>query len=403
MDPLEILAHLAGVGTPPDGPTALAISVGLDATIERLKSETLPFLAGGGSELQFVYGQYGRGKSHFLQTVREVASRKGFVTAYVDCRAGRSPFKSVRDTYVMLAENMAAPPTHDSTLPAKGVAGLIKQQVQGGDRHEVLQLLTNIRGNPHLAPDFRNLVYAYALRCVANDSRHALREALEALLNADASYRVTLGALHQANPDLPRPIGKLGSRNAGLWIRSLLSLPRALGYPGLVVLFDETERGHSFGTRFSRGQQEHLANLRNFVDYMALGTFRGVAIFYAVVEDFIEVARERLEALSQRIERVRISLDNDSRVDDRNPRAVWVSLDELTFPTPLEPSFFGELGKKIIGVGLDAGLTQGRARSLAPLFEAKAEEAAGSFYEGAVREFVKFAAAQVAQGVTSDA
>ena len=203
-------------------------------------------------------------------------------------------------------------------------------------------------------------------------------------------------------PDLPRPLGKLVNRNAGQWVRSIVSLPRALGYPGLVILFDETEKGHTFGLRYNKAQQDHLANLRNFVDYMALGSFRGVAIFYAVVEDFMDVARERLEALSQRIERVRVSLPEWEQSRVSNPRAVWVSLDELTDPPPTESNFFEQLGTRIISVGHQAGLLASREKRLKEQLKARANESAESIYEGAVRNYVKFAATQVAQEVMRD-
>ena len=238
-----------------------------------------------------------------------------------------------------------------------------------------------------------------ALADAFNEEDDALTESLKALLTADSSNSVTLGSLFRSNPGLPRPLGKLGPRNAGIWIRSLLSLPWIIDFPGLFILFDETERGHSFGSKVTRDQEEHLANLRNFVDYMAIGAFHGVSIYYAVVEDFIETARVRLEALSQRIERIRIPSNNNNPAP--NQRAVWVSLDELTRPSPVEPQFFEQLGEKIVTVGISAGLPSRKVAGLVDQLNLEAQIYADKFNEGAVREFVKFAAARVAQEVIS--
>jgi hypothetical protein len=398
-EPIEILAHLASLGTPPDTATAFELAVGLDWFSDHLTCETLPFLSGGGSELQFVYGQYGRGKTHFLHTVAELARRNGFVTAYVDCRMGRSPFKSLQDTYRMIAGAMQTPDFDGNPVLHLGVTSVIEsslEQVKGRDLNKQLQA---IREDPSLSLDFRNLVYAYVRACWSDQAAAEPEEELTSMLLADPGYRLTLSSLYRAHPNLPRPIGKLGRRNAGVWLRSLLSLPRALGYPGFVLLFDETERGHSFGTGFSIAQQVHLANLRNFVDHMALGAFRGVSIHYAVVEDFIELARERLEALSQRIERVRINLGEAGESALGNSRAVWVSLDELTRPSPQQPGFFVQLGSKIMEVGRQAGLSEERIPTLQQRFHTQAQTSAESIFEGSVREFVKFAAALVAQEV----
>lgn len=398
-EPLEILAHIASFGTPPDALTAFELAVGLGEFSDHLVQETLPFLTGGGSELQFVYGQYGRGKTHFLHTVGELARRNGFVTAYVDCRMGRSPFKSMQNTYRMIAEAMQAPNPDGNSMPRKGVTGVIANSHEQAGGRSINQQLQAIREDPSLSPDFRNLVYAYASACWSDQAAAELEEELTSLLLSDPGYRLKLSSLYRDHPNLPRPIGKLGRRNAGVWLRSLLSLPRALGYPGFVLLFDETERGHSFGTGFSIAQQAHLANLRNFVDHMALGAFRGVSIHYAVVEDFIELARERLEALSQRIERVRVDLGGSGESALGNPRAVWVSLDELTRPSPQEPSFFVQLGSGIMEIGRRAGLPEERIPALQQRFLSQAQSSAESIFEGSVREFVKFAAASVAQEV----
>lgn len=397
MEPIEILAHLASVGTPPDAPSAFDLAVGLDGYTDHLSRETLPFLAGGGCELQFIYGQYGRGKTHFLQTIGEVARRSGYVTAYVDCRMGQSPFKSMQDTYRMIADAMIAPATNGDPVRAKGLSGVIRQGLMQSD--DVEDRLHAVRTHPGLSPDYRNLVYAFARTETSAGAFSPLGEALASLLRVDSGYAVRLGALYRDHPHLPKPIGKLGRRNAAVWLRSLLSLPWALGYPGLVLLFDETERGHSFGSRFSIVQQGHLANLRNFVDHMAVGAFRGVSIHYAVVEDFIELARERLEALSQRIERVHVDLRNADGAPLGNPRAVWVSLDELTEPSPQETDFFLQLGSGIIEIGRQAGMPVERIPSLQEQFGREARTYAESIFEGSVREFVKFAAAAVAREV----
>jgi len=50
MNAREILARLAESGTPPDGPSALRLAVGLEDSLSRLETETLPYLRAGGAE-----------------------------------------------------------------------------------------------------------------------------------------------------------------------------------------------------------------------------------------------------------------------------------------------------------------------------------------------------------------
>ena len=152
------------------------------------------------------------------------------------------------------------------------------------------------------------------------------------------------------------------------------------------------------GTRasfLSRRQQAHLAHIRTFVDHMATGAFRGCAIYYAVTEEFIDIADRNLGALSQRIERVRLP----EPVGVSNPRAVWVNIDELTTPGPQDPHFYEELSGRIIDIGLAAGLRPSDAGRVRHLLNDIGNRHADDMTEGRVREFVKEAAALVAGNV----
>lgn len=384
MEATEVLAHLAELGTPPDAESAFEISVGLEGTIYRLENEIFPFLAAGGSEIQFVFGPYGRGKSHFLKTVENVARNHRLVTAYVDCRAGQSPFSEIRETYRMIANAMTIENSESDFSLASKVTGVIDASILDLSMSEARRKLDGIRSNNKLAADFRNLVYAYGMTVLRGEDGRDLNDDLEALLTDCPTYRVTVGSLYREHKELPRPLGKLGRRNAGHWLRSLISLPSALGYQGLVILFDETEKTLSFHKHGSKKQQEHLANLRNFIDYMAVGAFHGCAVYYALVEDFIELAHEQLEALSQRIERRRIP-----QLDYRNPRAVWVSLDEMTDPNTDSAVFYEKLAENIIKIGKRAGMLNNSAPSLLRQLKQDAQESTKTIYDGAVREFVK--------------
>ena len=133
----------------------------------------------------------------------------------------------------------------------------------------------------------------------------------------------------------------------------MLSLPQVLGYNGLVVLFDETEaalRSTRPWSSLSRRQQAHLAHIRTFVDHIATGAFRGCAIYYAVTEEFIDIASRNLGALSQRLERTRLP----ELAGASNPHAIWVNIDELTDPDPRDPRFFADLSNRIINIGQGA-------------------------------------------------
>ena len=251
MNPLEMLAHLAEQGTPPRGDAdMIKMSAGLRQTLDRVARETLPFVAAGGSDLQFVFGPYGRGKTHYLKAVAQWGREHGFVTAYVDGQDNQSPFRELDQTYRAIADRMT-PPGKPKTQPFFGVSGIAKvveASFIGRDPAGLREVVDRVRDDRALAPDFRNLVLAYCTEAVMGGGDEDLSERLEALLAATSSYRVTLGELYRMHGDLPRPLGKLSRRNAAIWLRALLSLPRVLGFAGLLVLFDETETALARGS-----------------------------------------------------------------------------------------------------------------------------------------------------------
>lgn len=393
LAPVELLAHLAELGTPPDdGDAVLRVSAGLRDSLGRIERETLPNIAAGGGEIQFVFGPYGRGKTHFLKALAQWATERGCVTAYVDTQR---PFESLMGTYRAIAGAMRPPGKH-RFFANSGIARTIEARF--GRLRPIGQqaVIGRLKAGRSLTPEFRNLALAYCTEAVAGGGDEDLADRLEALLAATPTYRVLLGALYRDYPRLPRPLGKLSRRNAAAWLRSAISLPQVLGYNGLVVLFDETEAALRttnvrYGSYLTRSQQAHLAHIRTFVDHMATGAFRGCAIYYAVTEEFFDIAKRHLGALSQRIERVR-PFQSDAI---SNPRAVWVDIDELTNPGPQDPHFYSELSTRMVEIGLKAGLHPAEARAITTSLAKEGRQYVNYIFDGRVREFVKHAATLV--------
>lgn len=385
MDPLRLLAHLASAGTPPDdGESVSRLSAGLSESLARTERETLAFVASGGGDLQFIVGSYGRGKTHYLKAVLQRARKQGFVTAYVNCDSGRSPFQSLEETYRAIASSMAPPGG------AGGVGATVETMYAASDEVARRTLIERVKSNKALVLEFRNLVRAYA-DAVVDYSDEDLADRLNALLSATPTYRVTPRELYREYRRLRllKPLGKLAKRNAAAWLRALLSLPHVSGYPGLIVAFDETEMAVR-GTG-SAARRAHLAHIRNFIDHMATGAFRGCAVYYAVAGEFMDIAENELEALSQRIRR--------ELRDQCNPRAVWADLDELTCPRTHELAFFEELSGRIVDIGREGGLPESTSERLTPQLRELAETAVHGIGDGTVRGYVKDVAAIVANAL----
>jgi hypothetical protein len=389
LEARRALAHLATYGTPPNRETAKRLSVGLEQTLAQLDSEVFPFLKGGGSDIQFIYGPNGRGKTHYLLAVEEMARENNFVTARVDCSHGTSPFESLRETYERIAVTMCADRTRDSEqgLPAVIATALERDQTALG----LALLVQGLQASRHLAAEVRNLAIAYASTLASHGAVDHLSTKLEALLLGSSSASVQLGPLYRAHRELRRPLGKITRRNAAHWMRSLLSLPTALGYSGFVLMFDETEVRDGKVQRNAISLQ--MANLRNLVDYCALGALSGCLIIYAAADDFLDLAKQHLDALAQRIE-------PPSLLGGRNPsslRAAWADLDDLTAPRPEDPAFFWTIAERLGDLAAAAGVPDEALISVKAKAKAEAERYARSPQAGVVREFVKRTASQYNQ------
>jgi hypothetical protein len=386
----DILHRLAQYGTLDDPEVAANLSTGLNAFLSRWKDEVLPFVAAGGAELRFIEGPNGRGKTHFLQTLEITAQREGFVTSRVECGMQHKPFASLQETYRAVAASISAS-TASNNGTGTGLAWLLRQLSP-----EQLQAFQHAsRGNPR----FRNLVIAYGMRAQAGQLRDQVTADLRALLEHDPSRHVTFSGLfdtaRKMGVSLHRPLGRIGKRNAAVWLRSLLALPRQLGFKGLVVLFDET--GADISIRSTSGnrreRQQHLANLRNLVDHLATGGTPSCSVVYATTRDLVEIARREYPALSQRIERCeQISF---TKLSQRNPRAIWCWLDELTIPAPDIPDFYEELGEKLVTFASEASIPKKRLDAVRAQLPALAEKMSQDLTQAAVRKFIKLIASDI--------
>lgn len=128
---------------------------------------------------------------------------------------------------------------------------------------------------------------------------------------------------------------KLDRTTAFRLIRSLAQWIRNLGYAGLVLLFDEAERGMSIAS--SREKRMALDNLRQIIDECGNSRLPGVMILYAIpdVRALLDERLETYEALRQRLAGV---------LGPTNPSGVKIDLENLGMD-PL--TFLQELGHKL--------------------------------------------------------
>lgn len=369
--------RLASTGIPSSEELAHRLTVALDGFLEFWSRETLPFVAGGGSELRFLEAPYGRGKTHLLLLMAKTARQSGFATALVECSPESKPFASIERTYRSMIPALRFP---SAACP------------EGLDLFEFLRTcpqnhLECLRESDRINPGFRNVLFAYARTSRAEAVNRPVLDGLASLIRSQPENPVRIPLLYRQDHRLPRPLGKLTKRTAMPWLRGLLQMPQTVGLKGLVVLFDETGADFHLGRESLSIKRAHFAHLRNLIDHLGVGRLPGCAITYAVAADLIQQARETLLPLAQRVERV--------LPEDANPRAVWSFLEELTEPQTNDPEFFRKLGQRLVDLGRQCGFEEYRLAEAATLLAAEPNRRAASINNASVREFIKLMAATI--------
>jgi hypothetical protein len=296
-----------------------------------------------GSSFKLVQGTYGAGKTHFLYCVRDLAWRRGLLTAFVTISPKECPFNRPLAIYRAIAARIERPhgPSGDpSTEPTRGIDDLIRLCVE--DR---------------IAADGRDDTRAWIDAAIARAplTRHSFRDAVagfaRAVVEGDEPGARRLGAWLRGE-DISLSDAKL----AGLYevpandngfgmLRSLVQLAPRLGWQGSALLLDEAERRLAIGDKPTKALAETVDHLRELIDLCGRSELPRTLVLYAVTPAFTEHVLPLYPALQQRLG-APIQFLGAS-----NPRAPVIDLEALD----LEPrKLLLEVGRRLAEVARQA-------------------------------------------------
>ncbi len=318
----RIIETVGSSGTPPEWGFQ-HFTAGIDPYLDVLEDDYLKtFLPEGGSTFKLLVGTYGGGKTHFLYSVRDVGWRHGFPVAYVTLSQDASPFHRLDRVYAAIARSVSLPVSGEEALSGieRGLLPLLKMwhvrlttdlREQGIPEEELLAAELEVAAQTVQGVESLQMQKALtlALEAVATNDHETLTDLLQ-----------WLGAEGYAR-DRHRAYGLLHGIDKSValnMLRSLIQWIRQLGYPGLVILFDEAEQVPSLSTR---QRDALLSNVRELIDECGHHHFQGVMMLYAVPDQtFFEGRSSVYEALNQRISSV---------FEVFNPTGVTILLDDL--------------------------------------------------------------------------
>jgi hypothetical protein len=289
----EILEALAEHGTPPDYGTE-HFSVGCDPILEALDGRYFAnLLRRGKSALKLVEGRYGGGKTHFLVCARTRAGAGGYPSCLVQLRPRECSYEQPLGIYRGVAGAVSAPGNNDAAC--RGIDKLLEQRLQAqreamGDTETSEWLQSTLRCMPAESASYRSAVVAYMKALL--DGETASSDRLAKYLRGESVPSAEL-----------REFGvyeRIGNGNAFRMLRTLCRTVREIGFPGVLVLFDEVDRLLS-SRRFTKAGEALVDTLRDLVDMVGRHELPGTMFLVAVpVREFWDLAN-RYQALTERL------------------------------------------------------------------------------------------------------
>ncbi len=318
-----VIHKLGSFGTPPEFGIEY-FTVGLEPYLNVIEEEYLKdILTYNLSSFKLITGNYGGGKTHFLYSIRNLAWRHNYATSYVSLSPTECPFDRLELVYKRIVTTLTPPLTQD----------MMHQQWETGIDVLFRHWYTHSDSSRHSAAEIKN--------CESSSFTNALRGALTSLMAEDEDeYNGILQWLK--GEDIPRELRlrhriseRIDRSTAFRMLRSLVQFINALGYAGLILLFDEAERGMSISS--TRDKRRALDNLRQLVDECGNSRLPGAMFFYAVPDEnlLLEGSGGVYEALKQRLR------SSFTRI---NPMGVKINLEDLGV-SPQE--FLHRLGEKL--------------------------------------------------------
>jgi hypothetical protein len=301
------------------------------------------YLADGGAVFKLVVGDYGSGKSHFLYCVRDRAWQRNFAVSKVDLSPKECPYNDQRLVYAAVASSIIWHELGSQNEDERGLSRFFEGTLRrllapyGGDFEdpgaaelpEVRAFLQTLQATPVDSLSFHKAVQGY-FNALLRGQEHRL-EALERWLHGEAVSTDDMRDL--------RAIGvteHIRRNNAFKMLRSLCQVVRAMGYTGLVLLFDEGDRMMSVG---GKSEKDATDNLREVID-RCREDLPGAMFMYAVPPAFIYDIVPKYPALQQRV----LTPGYFSRA---NPFSAQINLDQLDIP---DHELLVEIGARLLAI-----------------------------------------------------
>ncbi len=340
-------------GTPPKEGVDF-YSVGREQLLTYFNDKLIEIKVNGISDIKFVSANWGEGKSHFLDLLRNLAFKHNFVVSKVELHSTRVPFDKLSIVIKHIMKNISTPKEQENGLEALLDDWSVRNKSK--NKREIFDLLKDVG----IYPDMRMKLEEY--------QRYFNRV-------TGLEYEQCLQVLKWFKGEETRSRTFTDVRE---YLHSFVLFIRSLGYSGFVVMLDEAEAI----TSLSRMGKRDLANenIRQIIDNDQ--NIQGFYLIFASTPTFLSGEDERgaqsYRALWRRISDPLPGLQQDSL------HKVIVELPKLT-----EEEFFrlAQKIKEVYEVAKEQKLTMvndNHLRSLAHYIQNRSDQRVGTMVRSTV-------------------
>ncbi|MDF2520251.1 MAG: hypothetical protein K0R84_879 [Clostridia bacterium] len=285
------------------------LRIGRDIEIDEIQ-RSMDYISQGSSMVKFIAGEYGAGKSFFLNSIKHLATADNFIIAKLQIDTSFR-FNSLEVMYYNIMHNLY---TIDSSTEVTSFEALFDkwqhklQSMEAKDRaaEEILQVINQL--NVYNKSFARAFLYYIKAR-ISGDTE--LSNAAASWLTGEKNIPAVLKARFET-------VGSIDKTNSMDFLKAFIKLITLLGYKGLIILVDELELIMSERSDIRRTSYE---NLRYIIDACGTSELSYCMFAFAATNEFFENPEKGIktyEALEQRLGNA-IDKYNKGLTDIRQP------------------------------------------------------------------------------------
>lgn len=226
-------------GTPPEEGVDF-YSVGREQLLSYFNGKLDEIKNCGGSDVKFISADWGHGKSHFLDLLRDLALKQNFVVSKVELHSREVPFDQLPIVIQRIMANIATPKERRNGLETLLNDWSVHNKSKS--EQEIFKSLTDIG----IYPDMRLKLVEYQrhYNCVTGPEYQQCLQVLKWFEGKETKSKTF--------------------KDVGEYLHSVVLFIRSFGYSGFVVMLDEAEAI----TSLSRISRRDLANenIRQIID-----------------------------------------------------------------------------------------------------------------------------------------